>query len=210
MAFQNRVTPWGEIIATPERGMFMGNRGCLHNGEKHVIKEWARLPWVTCLLEFKGRHRDVMAHGQYTELFFMDEATALAAGHRPCATCRRDNFKTFKAYWMAANPALADNTGSVMTKIDKELHSERVESDRQKRTWSCTLGELPDGAMVADEESRIPLLVWRGHLHAWTLGGYGRHEVLQPRLSVTVLTPPSVVKVLKAGYQPKVHPTAKC
>ncbi len=210
MPLQNRVTPWSEIVTTPERGMFMGNRGCLHNDQRQVVKAWARLPWVTCTLQFRGRHRKIMSPGRYTELFFLDEVTALAAGHRPCATCRRAGFNAFKANWLAANPDLAATTGSSMAKIDKALHSERMDSNRQKRTWSASLGELPDGTMVVFEGSGSPLLVWRGHLHTWTPGGYGQRQVSAPDVSVNVLTPPSVVNVLKAGYQPLVHLTVQC
>ncbi len=97
MPLQNRVTPWGGIVALPERGLFKGNRGCLHGGHRRVAKGWARAPWVTCRLQFGSRHREIMAPGQYRELLFLDEATALAAGHRPCATCRRADYDTFKA-----------------------------------------------------------------------------------------------------------------
>jgi hypothetical protein len=148
MPLQNRVNPWGEIVATPERGLFMGNRGCLHDGQRRVTKAWARTPWVTCALKFKDRHRTVMSPGQYTELFFLDEATALAAGHRPCATCRRADYDAFKALWLEANPELAARSEGKTTEIDKLLHAERVDAQRNKRTWSARLGDLPDGCMV--------------------------------------------------------------
>ena len=208
MPLKNRVTPWGEIISTSERGLFMGNRGCLHNDQRHVFKAWARPPWVTCVLQFRGRHREVMSPGLYTELFFLDEATALAAGHRPCGTCRRADFNTFKDYWLSANPELVAITGTSMTKIDKALHSERVDSSRQKHIWPTILKELPDATIVVYEGSRSPLLVWRGGLYTWTPGGYVQRQVLPSDVSVNVLTPPSVVNVLKAGYQPLVHASA--
>ncbi len=208
MPLQNRVNPWGEIIATPERGLFMGNRGCLHDGQRRVTKAWARPPWVTCLLEFKDRHREVMSPGQYTELFFLDEATALAAGHRPCATCRRADYDAFKSLWLKANPELAARTEGKTTEIDKLLHAERVDARKNKRTWSARLGDLPDGSMVVLLGSREPLLVWGGQAHTWTPGGYTAARPLDPDTEVQVLTPLSVVKALAQGYRPVVHPSA--
>ena len=209
MPLQNRVTPWGEIVATPERGLFMGNRGCLHDGERRVTKAWARTPWVTCALEFKDRHREVMSPGQYTELFFLDEATALAAGHRPCNRCRPEDYAQFKKLWMDANPELAARSGGKIAEIDKLLHSERVDAQRKKRTWSARLGDLPDGSMVVLSERRDPWLVWDGALHAWTPGGYTLARPLAPNIEVQILTPPSVVKVLAQGYRPVVHRSAE-
>jgi hypothetical protein len=209
MPLQNRVTPWGEIVALPERGLFMGNRGCLHDGQRHVTKRWARLPWVTCALVFKDRHRQVMTPGQYTELFFLDEATALAAGHRPCATCRRDAYDTFKVYWLAANRDLAATTDGSMEAIDRLLHAERVDAAGRKRTWPARLRELPDGAMVVREGTREPLLVLGGAVHPWTSAGYGPRLALAADTPVQVLTPPSVVKVLARGYRPALHPSVK-
>ena len=207
MPLQNRVTPWGEIVALPERGLLMGNRGCLHDGHRRVVKGWARAPWVTCLLQFGDRHREIMAPGQYTELFFLDEATALAAGHRPCATCRRADYDRFKALWLAANADLAAATDRTMAAIDRLLHVERVDAGGRKRTWSARLGELPDGAMVAREGTQEPLLVEGGALHPWTPAGYGPPQKASTDMPVQVLTPPSVVKVLARGYRPVVHPS---
>ena len=209
MPFQNRGNPWGEIVATPERGLFMGNRGCLHDGQRRVTKAWARPPWVTCLLEFKDRHREVMSPGQYTELFFLDEATALAAGHRPCATCRRADYDAFKALWLKANPELAVRTEGKTTEIDKLLHAERVDARKNKRTWLARLGDLPDGSMVASSGARDPLLIWGGLVHTWTPGGYTTTRSREPDTAVEVLTPPSVVKALAQGYRPVVHPSAE-
>jgi hypothetical protein len=209
MSLQNRVTPWGVIVALPERGLFMGNRGCLHDGQRRVVKQWARNPWVTCLLVFGVRHRVLMAPGKYTELFFLDEATALAAGHRPCATCRRDAYDTFKVYWLAANRDLAATTDGSMEAIDRLLHAERVDAAGRKRTWPARLRELPDGAMVVREGAREPLLVLAGAAHPWTPAGYGPRLALAADTAVQVLTPPSVVKVLARGYRPALHPSVK-
>jgi hypothetical protein len=208
MPLQNRVTPWGEIVALPERGLFMGNRGCLHDGQRRVVKQWARNPWVTCALVFKDRHRQLMAPNQYTELFFLDEATALAAGHRPCATCRREAYEKFKAYWLAANPALAATTDGTMESIDRLLHAERVEGGGRKKTWIARLGDLPDGTMAVREGTREPLLVAGGAVRPWTPAGYGPRHALPAATPVQVLTPPSVVKVLARGYRPVLHGSA--
>lgn len=209
MPLQNRVNPWGEIVAIPERGLFMGNRGCLHDGQRRVAKAWARTPWVICLLEFKNRHREVMSPGQYTELFFLDEATALAAGHRPCATCRRADYDSFKALWLKANPELAARSEGKITEIDKLLHAERVDAGRNKRTGSARLGDLPEGSMVVFPGTRDPLLVWGGRVHKWTPGGYTSARSLDRNAEVEVLTPASVVKALADGYRPVVHPSAE-
>ena len=208
MPLHNRVNPWGEIVATPERGLFMGNRGCLHDGQRRVTKAWARTPWVTCALQYKDRHREVMSPGQYTELFFLDEATALAAGHRPCATCRRAEYESFKALWMQANPELAARSEGKTTEIDKLLHAERVDAQRNKRTWLAPLGDLPDGSMMVLPGAREPLLVWGGQVHTWTPGGCTAARSLGPDTEVDVLTPPSVVNVLARGYRPVVHASA--
>ena len=208
MPLQNRVTPWGEIVALPERGLFIGNRGCVHDGQRRVVKQWARNPWVTCALIFKDNHRELMAPGKYTELFFLDEATALAAGHRPCATCRRDAYEKFKAYWLAANPDLAARTDGSMESIDKVLHAERIDSAGRKTTWSASLGDVPDGAVVVRDGTREPLLVLDGAVHSWTPAGYGPRRSLPANTAVQVLTPPSVVKVLARGYRPVLHGSA--
>jgi hypothetical protein len=157
---------------------------------------------------FKDNHRELMAPGKYTELFFLDEATALAAGHRPCATCRRDAYEKFKAYWLAANPDLAARTDGSMESIDKVLHAERIDSAGRKTTWSASLGDVPDGAVVVRDGTREPLLVLDGAVHSWTPAGYGPRRSLPANTAVQVLTPPSVVKVLARGYRPALHGSA--
>ena len=209
MPLQNRVTPWGEIVAIPERGLLMGHRGCLHDGERRVTKAWARTPWVTCLLQYKDRQREVMSPGQYTELFFLDEATALAAGHRPCATCRRADCDAFKALWLEANPERAARSEGKITEIDKLLHAERVDARRSKRTWTGRLGELPEGCMVVLHGTRDAWLVWDGQIHEWTPDGYAAAKPLDLEVEVEVLTPLFVAKTLGRGYRPAVHPSAE-
>src|SRR5262249_27366978 len=149
MPRQNRITPSGEIIATPERGAFMGNRGVLHDAEGRIRRAWQVKRWLLCLLRFKGRKRQVMMPGRYTELFFPDEATGLAAGHRPCAECRRDRFRAFCRAWPG-------NSGldATATAIDERLHAERVGPGRSKRTCMARLDDLPDGVFVRLEDRR--------------------------------------------------------
>ena len=148
MGRQNRVTPFGEIVATPERGTFMGNRGVLHDGEGRILRAWQLKRWIVCVLEFRGRKRRVMTPGRYTELFFLDEATALAVGHRPCAECRHARFLDFCNAWRTAHPDGGRSGRPTAQEIDDRLHAERVAPDRSKRTFEAALDELPDGVFV--------------------------------------------------------------
>lgn len=210
MPRQNRVTPWGTIIATPERGTLMGNRGCLHDDRERIVRQWQRKAWVTCLLEFKGRRRAVMSPGRYTELFFRDEATAMAAGHRPCGTCRRDKFRQFTELWIDANPALVPSRRGRTTAIDDVLHGERVDERGRKRIHPAMMGDLPVGTMVVVPGENQPLLVGEDCVFEWNPSGYRPGSARLPRETpVAVLTPPSVVNVLRAGYRPSLHPSAR-
>lgn len=207
MPRQNRVTPFGDIIAVPERGMFMGNRGCLHGEHGQLTqKRWARKAWVICTLSFKDRRREVMAPGQYTELFFLDEATGLAAGHRPCAECRRAEYEQFKRLWLERNAALLPQPPATMAEIDEFLHAERVDGQRQQRHWEGRAADLADGVMLKLPNSRAPWLVWQGRLREWTPSGYRASRAL-PEGLVEVVTPYSVCQVLAAGYRPRMHPS---
>jgi hypothetical protein len=202
MPLQNRVTPFGEIIATPERGMFTGNRGIIHDpATKTLTRRWAGQAWITCVCEFKGRRREVMGGRSWTELFFLDEATALAAGHRPCFFCRRGDALRFRAAWEAGN----DVAQMRATEMDKVLHRERL-AGRNKRLHVLTapIEELPDGAMV-QEGSESFLIVQRRPL-LWSPGGYREG----PRVlhDAMLLTPPSTVRALGAGYRPVLHRSA--
>ena len=199
MPRQNRVTPRGELIAVDARGTFMGNRGCLHDAAGRIRRAWQLKRWIICELEFKGRHRPVMQPGRYTELFFLDEATALAAGHRPCAECRRPAFRAFLAAWAAGRPG-GDTPRTPA--LDEVLHRERTAPP-----WQAPLDTLPDGAFVALPGDPRPFLVLGGALLAWTPGGYTDH-VARPPAAVEVLTPRSTVEALRAGYRPVLHPTA--
>src|SRR5881296_2034093 len=146
---QNRVTPFGELIATPERGTLMGNRGgCLHDTAQRIVRPFVSRRWIACLLEFKGRRRTVMTPGRYTELFFLDEATALAAGHRPCAECQRARYALFRDVWGAANPGIFLSSVPSAEEMDGVLHMERIGTKGTKSTYSSLLAELPVGTMV--------------------------------------------------------------
>jgi len=202
MPLTNRVTPFGEIVAHPARGRLMGNRGILHDAERRFgTARWRHPHWVACRLAFKGRHRAVMTPGRYTELFFLDEAVALAAGHRPCAECRRDAFRAFQGAWRAAYGA-TPRAGE----IDRVLHRDRVvPRTRLQRRCPGVLGGLPDGTLVAlPDAPGTAWLVWRGRLWPYDPGGYGAAVTAAAGSAVEVLTPAATVDVLAAGYVPEV------
>jgi hypothetical protein len=207
---QNRVTPLGELIATPARGALMGNRGRLHDHDRRIVRRVVRSyrAWVTCLLEFRGRHRAVMAPDRYTELFFLDEATALAAGHRPCGECRRSDYRRFKALWLAANRARGLGTEVQIGAVDHELHRDRLNADGRARTYPARLGSLPEGVFVVLPDGPTPHLYWRRRLLPWSPEGYGASRAAGHDLRVTVLTPRSTTRTIAAGYVPAVHPSA--
>jgi hypothetical protein len=203
MPRQNRVTPFGEIIATPERGTFFGNRGVLHDEHGRIRRIWQVKRWIVCVLQFRGRHRQIMTPGRYTELFFLDEATALAAGHRPCAECRHSRYADFCAAWQRGLKLLRRPTAGEM---DDRLHAERLTADRTKRIYRAELSDLADGVFVlggsTDDE---PCLLWHGRLFTWSAGGYVRSISRPKRGEVRVLTPPSIVAAIRGGYVPEVH-----
>ena len=209
MPRQNRVTPFGEIIATPERGTWMGNRGVLHDDLGRIRRAWQLKRWLVCVLEFRGRTRSVMTPGRYTELFFLDEATALAAGHRPCAECRRASFLIFRSAWATVNPDNADSVRPTAAEIDNGLHAERVASDRSKRSYSSCLDDLPNGVFVTVAEGEEQAyLVWSDQLLAWSPGGYGVRRRRKKGEVVKVLTPKATVGTIRAGYVPEIHASA--
>jgi hypothetical protein len=209
MPRQNRVTPFGTIIATPERGTFMGNRGRLHNEQGRIRRDWQVKRWLLCVLEFRGRKRVVMAPDRYTELFFLDEATGLAAGHRPCAECRHGRYVAFRDAWTAGNRELIGAGRVTADILDAQLHSERLGPDRSMPTFRANLDELPDGVFVIrDGDGESPCLLWQDQLLAWSPAGYKRHAARPGPEGVEVLTPRSTVGALRAGYSPVVHWTA--
>jgi hypothetical protein len=202
MPLQNRVTPTGEIIATPARGTLMGNRGgMLHRGDKTLgLKRWVSKSWICCRTSFKGRWREVMGPDSYTELFFLDEATALAAGHRPCYECRRHDAVFFAEVW---GDALGTGGRAKANEIDSVLHQERLTSTNEKATFKSVVGDLPIGTMILHEAK--PSLVFGQRLMQWTPERYTRAIDVPVDLSVDVLTPRSVVEVIRAGYDPDIH-----
>jgi hypothetical protein len=204
MSHQNRVTPAGELIETTARGQFMGNRGILHNHEGELTnKRWTHQQWIICKLQFKGRKRKLMSPGNYTELFFLDEATALAAGHRPCYECNRDRYNQFKAAWLTGNPEYGFGPKTSIKEIDRVIHSERVDRKKQKITWLSQLKNLPDGVMVSfDAVLEECFLLKKGALHRWSPEGYGKGFCAELDKSVFVLTPRSVSNAIRAGYTP--------
>jgi hypothetical protein len=203
MPLQNRVTPSGDIIATPHRGLFTGNRGIIHDpATKTLTRRWASNAWLTCVCEFRGRRRQVMGGRSWTELFFLDEATAFAAGHRPCFFCRRDDANRFCGAWDAGN-----GTTKVLARdIDPVLHQERLDG-RKKRLHPLPMRweQLPDGAMMqAGAES---FLIAGGRALSWSPAGY--REAQREITDAMLLTPPSIVRAFVGGYRPVLHPSAR-
>ena len=202
MPLRNRVTPAGEIVAVAARGLLMGNRGILHDAERHVVRDSQVRRWIACRLEFRGRHRQVMTPGSYTELFFLDEATALAAGHRPCAECRSADYRGFQTAWRVA---VDDKTAA--DDIDARLHTERRARPWVKRTHLAAADSLADGTFIALDDKTW--LIRGGQLLEWTPEGYVSRRGRAKLGEVTVLTPAPIVAVLRAGYPVMVHPSAE-
>jgi hypothetical protein len=203
MPLQNRVTPGGDIVATPARGLFTGNRGIIHDPATKTLlrKRWSSPAWLTCVLEFRGRRRDVMARRSWTELFFLDEATALAAGHRPCFYCRRDDANRFRAAWEQGNHAAE----VLAREMDAVLHRERLDHGRKRlHPLPMPLARLPDGAMV--QAGADSFLIARGLPLKWSPAGYRKAAALPE--NPLLLTPPSTLRALTAGYRPVLHPSA--
>lgn len=203
MPRQNRVTPFGEIIATSAHGTLMGNRGCLHDKQGTIRRAYQGKRWIICLLAFKNRRRTIMAPGQYTELFFLDEATALAAGHRPCAECQRERFNLFRTLWAAANPGLAGMTKPPVAVIDNVLHQERLRKEKE----TALINHLPDGSFVTFAHDPHAYLVLQGKLLRWSPVGYAQTNEPITVVEAVLLTPPSIVRTLAAGYVAELHPS---
>jgi hypothetical protein len=199
MPERNRVTPFGEIVAIEQRGLFMGNRGSIHRG-RAIIRPWQVRRWITCVLEFKGWVAPRWHPGRWTPLFFYDEAVALAAGHRPCALCRRADFNRWMDAWVSAF-----GERPTVDPMDRRLHAERVE-DRRQRRHATVWRDLPSGAFVAVDGT--PALVLEDRLVPWSDAGYGSAIERPAKGNASVLTPDAAVQVLRHGYRPVVHPAA--
>jgi hypothetical protein len=208
MPLQNRVSPFGDIVAVSARGTCMGNRGIIHDAKTKTLltRRWQHQAWICCVLSFKGYQHPIMGSSAYTELFFLDEATALAAGHRPCAYCRRKDFNAFKAAWIKAKPLEGDSFLNA-PEIDRTLHRERVTRKREKVTYVARIDDLPDGVMVA--QSGRALLILGDHVIPWTPYGYQKGLPRHSGVQLSVLTPRSTVQVIAAGYVPMVHASAQ-
>lgn len=204
MTLQNRVDPWGALQAVSARGALMGNRGVIHNDHKQIIAQWRHPHWVTCKLNFKNVQREVFSPNQYSELFFLDEATALSAGHRPCGECRRERFNEFKMSWCKANLDGALHKVVPIGQIDKQLHMERAARGGKKVTHQCAFETLPDGTFL--EIGGKAILLWQKCFYQWSPYGYERSSILLASSEVvTVLTPVSIVKMFQMGFTPQVH-----
>jgi hypothetical protein len=207
MPLQNRVLPTGEIVVSPMRGTMMGNRGgCFHRDDQKLVdRRWVSRQWICCVLDFRGRKRAVMSPGLYTELFFLDEATALAAGHRPCFECRRKEATTFAVLWTGGVPGATGDRARASV-MDAVLHEERLDEHGRQRRHRMRARGLPDGTMVRLDDAAW--LVHQDTLRRWTPDGYSTSARLLPAGKVEVLTPPSIVAVLERGFEPRLHPTA--
>jgi hypothetical protein len=201
MPLRNRVTPFGELIAAAERGLVYGNRGCLHDAEGNIRRRYNGKRWIACQLRFRDRRRSpLMMPGRFTELFFLDEVTAFAAGHRPCAECRRADYDRLTELWRELHP---DQRGA--DAIDAQLHRERLEARRD-----APIDQLPDGAIVVHEDA--PALVLGSELLRWSPGGYDLRSPRPKRGRAQMITPPSLVELLGHGWAPLVpliHPSAE-
>jgi hypothetical protein len=205
MPLQNRVTPLGELVADPARGLVYGNRGCLHDGDGRIRRRYAGKRWIACRLQFRGWHRGPLVQpGKFTELFFLDEATAFAAGHRPCALCRREDYDRFAELWQGLHPGQVGADA-----IDAQLHAERVGTDRAQRHHETSFDRLADGTFVLQDGE--PWLVLGSQLLRWTPAGYGERTPRPVFAPALLVTPPSLTSVLAAGWEPAVpllHPSA--
>jgi len=198
----NRVTPLGEIVAIPLRGAWTGNRGILHRGRK-IVRFHASDLWITCALEFRGRRSEQWQPHHYTFLYFHDEAVSLAAGHRPCAECRRDSYNAYRGAWADGLGVRAPSA----KEINRHLHRERiVPRTHRRRLHELRWAELPDGTFVwLDGAARLSL---EGRVIEWTDAGYGAARARPTRGAASVITPPSTVAALQAGYPVQIDESA--
>ena len=206
MPLRNRVTPLSELVADPARGLVYGNRGCLHDADGHIRRRYATRRWIACRLQFKGwLRRPLLQPGKFTELFFLDEATAFAAGHRPCALCRREDYDRLTEIWRDLHPGQRGADA-----IDEQLHAERFDpATRAQRHHEAEIDDLPDGAFVLHHDG--PYLVRGEELLRWSPAGYDARIARPAQTKAAVITPPSLLAVLRTDWQslvPLLHPTA--
>jgi hypothetical protein len=199
---QNRVDPEGRIIQTTARGSWMGNRGVIHNRDKQITHAFKHKAWITCTLAFKGRRRTVMTPDRWTELFFLDEATAFAAGHRPCFECRKEDAKRFKLCWMMGNPLHHFDMTTSIREIDEIIHRERIDGERKKIMHQRRSSDIPEGTFILIED--CPYLFSKDKLHRWTPFGYDHAIAVPESPSLTILTPHSIVNAFRSGYVPQI------
>jgi len=198
---QNRVNPFGQLIKTPERGAWLGNRGVIHNEDKEIVRPFKIKAWITCVLAFRGRHREIMQPNRWTELFFLDEATAFSAGHRPCFQCRYQDHQRFKEFWLKGNPQYGFDIKTPVSKIDEILQTERIAADKSKVTYQESIKALPNGTFVVYNHQSF--LFKDDYLYAWSSAGYEKGIALPNVNKLQVLTPRSFVNMFKAGYLPQ-------
>lgn len=206
MPLQNRVMPDGQIVVSPARGTMMGNRGgVIHTAERALArKHWHSKQWICCVLDFKNRRRQLMQPRRYTELFFLDEATALSAGHRPCFECRQAAANDFATRW---NGLLGKPGRAKADDMDHVLHAERLAGAGIKRTHQAIIDDLPNDALILDVQGHTARIAG-AMLQSWSLDGYGPTVPKPQGITVEVLTPPSIVAVLGVGYVPVLHTSA--
>jgi hypothetical protein len=207
MPLSNRMTPFGEAVADPARGLVYGNRGCMHDADGRIRRPFGARRWIACRLEFRGwRRRPLLRPGRFTELFFLDEATAFAAGHRPCRLCRYEDYVAFVLAWSSIHPGAATNADA----IDAVLHAERWDpATRRQRHHEEPIEDLPDGVFVVRDGHAWVVIGER--LRRWTTAGYAE-TIERPRGRAAVITPPSLVQVLRTDRTPLVpflHPSAR-
>lgn len=206
MPLQNRVSPFSKLTATPERGTWTGNRGVIHNAKKEIVRNHAVKYWITCVLEYKNFQRKVMTPNRWTELFFLDEATAFSAGHRPCGFCRNADFKRFKNLWLEANSERYSlENGAKIDIIDALIHQERLDDNGQQKTFRADLSTLPDGTFINFNENSKAYLWFHKNLYEWSFSGYKKVLEFEQNQEVNVLTPYSYIETFRAGYLPQVH-----
>ena len=206
MTLQNRIDPWSKLNKNPVKtATLMGNRGVLHNKDQQIVRPWKLKAWISCVLSFKGNTRKIFSEGRYSELFFLDEATAFSAGHRPCAECQRERSNQFKMSWINAN---ASGQKLKLSDIDQQLHLERINSEHEKVTFQTTLAELPIG--ICFEWNNQAVMIVADQLYqTWSFTGYQTIIELDPTTMVKVLTPISIVNAFRHGFTPKFHSTAQ-